>query len=94
MEEKGSERRRFEREELNTEVKYTVLFPSIHKGIARNISQGGLCLLINEQLNKGSILRVEFALPEEAAAHIEAVVKVMWQRRQGDKFLTGLQFLT
>ncbi len=94
MAEEGSERRRFERKELNTEVKYTVLFPSINKGITKNISEGGLCLLINEQLNKGTILRVEFALPGEEASHIEAVVKVMWQRRQGDKFLTGVQFLT
>lgn len=53
-----------------------------------------MCLLINEQLNKGTILRVEFILLGEEASHIEAVVKVMWQRRQGDKFLTGVQFLT
>ena len=78
MAEEGSERRRFERKELNTEVKYTVLFPSINKGITKNISEGGLCLLINEQLNKGTILRVEFALPGEEASHIEAVVCLLY----------------
>lgn len=93
-EEKMSERRRFGRKELNTEVKYTVLFPASKKSIAKNISEGGLCLLLNEQLKKGSILQVEFDLPGEYIAHVEAVVKVMWQERQAEMFLTGVEFLT
>jgi hypothetical protein len=94
-EEKGIERRRFERKELNTELKYTILLPAFRKGITKNISQDGLCILIDQQLSKGSILRAEFDLLEDEGEkeHIEAMIKVMWQVRQGDKFLTGARFL-
>jgi len=96
-EENISERRRFERKEFTTEVKYTVLLPSANTGLTKNISEGGLCLLLNEQLDKGTILRVEFDLLGEEShekTHIEAVVRIMWQEKQGDKFLTGVKFLT
>ena len=90
----GQERRRFERKQLDTEVRYAVLYPLFKKGITQDISEGGLCLLLGEQMNKGDILRIEFDLPEEKVSHVEAIVRVMWQRKKEEKFLTGVEFLT
>lgn len=94
QEQKGNiEQRTSKRVELVTDVKYSVLVPS-QSGLIKNISEGGLCLLLDERLPKGSILRVEFNLPGEKPSHIEALVKVIWQKAGEDKFLTGVKFLT
>ena len=87
------EKREFERKELSIEVKYSVLHPSYESGLARNISQGGVCILIDRNLKKESILRLEFTLPGENPEHIEVLGKVVWQKKEDDKFLTGIKFL-
>ena len=90
---KNTDKRKFQRQEINTDIRYAVLVPSFKKGIAKDISAGGLCVLIDEQLKRGDILRVEFYLPGEKDS-IEAVAKVAWQRDQSGKFLTGIEFLS
>lgn len=94
MADSGHEQRRFERKELNTALKYAILYPSYKEGLTVNISQGGLCILISDRMNKGDILRVEFYLPGEEKNVIEAVGRIVWQEQQADGYLTGVEFLT
>ena len=87
------EKREFERKELNVEVRCSVLHPSYESGLARNISQSGICISIDRNLKKESILRLEFTLPGENPEYIEVLGKVVWQKKEDDKFLTGIKFL-
>ena len=88
---KVSDRRGSQRKRLETKVKYTVLMPYCALGSTKDISEGGLCLLLDRELKKGFVLRVEF---ETAEGKVNQLVKVMWQRKEGDKLLTGVKFLT
>ena len=88
------ERRISQRVELITDLKYSVILPSSQTGLTKNISEGGLCLLMDQQLLKGTILQVEFNLSREDAGHVKAIVKVLWQEQDGAKFITGVKFLT
>jgi hypothetical protein len=89
-----AERRISQRVELITDLKYLVILPSSQTGLTKNISEGGLCFLVDHPLAKGIILQVEFNLPkEEDAGHVKAIVEVLWQRQEGNKFVTGVKFL-
>ena len=88
---KVSDRRGFQRKALETKVKYIVLMPYCALGSTKNISEGGLCLLLDRELKKGFVLRVEFDTND---GKLNQLVKVMWQRKEGNRFLTGVKFLT
>ena len=92
-EKESSERRSSRRIELITDLKYSVVMPSYQSGIIRDISEGGLCLLLPQDLPDGTILNVEFDLQGDNPEHIKALVRVIWKKPQGDKFLTGVKFL-
>lgn len=87
---KVQERRRHQRKPLETKIKYAILMPSNAVGSTKDVSDGGLCLLLDRELSKGFILRVEMETGEGRKTHL---VKVMWQQKTGDKFLTGVKFL-
>lgn len=89
----SSERRASKRVVLITDVTYSVIMPSYQAGLIRDISEGGLCLLLAQELPEGTILNVEFDLHGEQSEHIKALVRVVWRKSQGDKFLTGVKFL-
>lgn len=93
-EDKNSERRRHERTDLVTQVRYTIVMSASETGFIQNISEGGLCILVDKQLDKGMMLRLDFDLPGEKQEHIEALARIVWQRPKEDKFLIGLEFLT
>jgi len=88
---KERERRRHQRKPLETRIKYTILMPYCAVGSTKDISEGGLCLMLDRELNKGFILRVEL---ETSEGRTNQLVKVMWQQKAGDRFLTGVKFLT
>lgn len=89
------ERRKYKRIELITNVKYAVLVPKTFKeGLIQNISEGGLCLLLEEKLNVGDILHLEFQLPGDTPEFIKTLGKVQWQSPKEDKFLVGVKFIT
>jgi len=90
----GADRRIHRRVELATNLKYDIIpmaFPA-EAGAVKNISEGGLCLLLDKELPKGTVLHVEFNLPPEND-RIEAIVKVVWQQPIEGQFLTGVKFL-
>jgi c-di-GMP-binding flagellar brake protein YcgR len=90
----GKEKRKYPREEIITDVSYKVLTPSEDKGLTQDISQGGLCLLLNNELPPGTIIEVKFRLPDEDSKLIETFVKVVWQKKTDTGFLTGVKFGT
>jgi c-di-GMP-binding flagellar brake protein YcgR len=77
---KKADKRKFPRLSFNVEVKYEVVrgrSPKAKKSRARNISAGGLCVMILEKVKAGTLLNLEFSLPD-ADAPIIAKGKVMW----------------
>ncbi len=93
-EDKNSERRRHERIDLVTRVRYTIVMSAPETGFIQNISENGLCILVDKQLDKGMMLRLDFDLPGEKQEHIEALARIVWQRPKEDKFLIGVEFMT
>ncbi|MDH5202878.1 MAG: PilZ domain-containing protein, partial [Nitrospirota bacterium] len=63
-------------------------------GLTRDISQGGLCLLLNNELPPGTILELKYRLPHEEARQIVTSVEVIWQKKIDKGFLTGVKFST
>lgn len=66
--------------------------PGKDEGLTQNISEGGLCLLVNKELSPGAILELKFELPEENSRAIETRVKVIWQDKMETGYLTGVKF--
>ena len=74
------ERRRFPRLPLKVNVKYDVL-----KGLplraketqSKNISIGGICLVVPEKINIGTLLRLKLSLKGETS-YITVKGKVVW----------------
>lgn len=88
----SAERRTAKRVALITNLTYTVIQPVSQSGLIKDISHGGLCLLLEQSLPAGTILSVEFDLSGEDGGHIKALVKVMWQKQEDGKFVTGVKF--
>lgn len=62
----SKERRQSVRLEIPLEIKYTCApaYSHNHHSLTRNISQGGVQLLIYEKLNVGDIINLELSLPQ------------------------------
>ncbi len=88
----GEEKRKHNREEIVIDVIYKVLSPLKGVGMTRDISQGGLCLLLNSELPPGTILELKYRLPHEEARLMVASVEVVWQKKTDKGFLTGVKF--
>ena len=88
------EKRASERVDLITELKYSILLPSFQSGLTRNISEKGLCFMADQQLPRGTVLQVEFDLHGEESGHVKAIAKVLWQKHEDGKFVTGVKVLT
>jgi c-di-GMP-binding flagellar brake protein YcgR len=88
------QKRKHDREQVVTEVSYQILTPAGDMGLTQNISEGGLCLLLNNELSPGTVLQVQFTLPDEKAKKVKSFVEVIWQSKTEKGFLTGVKFLT
>lgn len=84
----AEDKRQYERKEILAEMSYRELVPSGKKGTIQNISEGGFCLLLNKEISFNSILEVKYELKAK-----EAFVQVVWQKKTGNGFLTGVKFL-
>lgn len=85
-------KRRHHREEIFIDVIYKVLSPLKDVGLIRNISYGGLCLLLDNELRPGTILELKYRLPHEEDRQIVTTVEVVWQKKTEKGFLTGVKF--
>ena len=88
------QKRKHAREEIVTKVSYKVMTPSADVGLTQNISEGGLCLLLKNEISPGTVLEVQFTLPDKAATPVKSFAEVVWQSKTENGFLTGVKFLT
>lgn len=91
-ESKPEQKRKHWRQEIITSVDYKVLTPSGDVGTTQNVSEGGLCLLVNNELSQGTILEVKFEIPGDTPKLVESFVEVIWQKKTEKGFLTGVKF--
>jgi hypothetical protein len=81
-----------------TNVSYRVVvdekstIPVKDEGLTQNISNGGLCLILNRELPSGAVLELKFEMPEENSNSVETRVKVVWQEKMETGYLTGVKF--
>lgn len=93
------EKRRYPRLNINVNVEYSVLETSESvAGNTKNISAGGICLIVYEDIKPGTILKLQIYLPDNHNP-IQATGKVVWRSKVevvADKrvrFDTGIEFL-
>jgi hypothetical protein len=89
---KVEQKRKHSRQEITTKVDYKVLTPSGDVGMTQNVSEGGLCLVLNNELSRGTILEVKFEIPGDNPKQVESFVEVVWQKKTDKGFLTGVKF--
>jgi c-di-GMP-binding flagellar brake protein YcgR len=87
---KKEERRNFFRVDLIKRVRYKISGPPSIECFTQNISEGGLCLLMGEELFPGMTVRTEFALPGKEPKLVTTDAVVVWQKG----YLTGVKFIT
>ncbi len=86
------EKRKYPRKEVYANMSYRELVPSGVEGIIQDMSEGGLCLILNKEFSPGAVLEVKYELPEEEHRSVEKFVRVVWQRKTDKGFLTGVKF--
>jgi len=59
---------------------------------SRNLSAGGLCLLVNEDVTKEDIVKLQLTLPDEEKP-VVAFAEIVWIEPKGAESLIGLRFL-
>ena len=84
--------RKHHRTEIFVDVIYKVVSPIKGVGLSRNISHGGLCLLLENELPPGTILQLKYRLPHEESRLIETTVEVIWQRKSEKGYITGVKY--
>jgi len=84
-------KRKHPRDDIIIDVIYRVLSPLKNVGLTRNISNEGLCLLLDDELRPGTILELKYRLPHEESRQIVTTVEVVWQKKTEKGFLTGVK---
>ena len=85
-------KREHHRTEMFFDVIYKVVSPIKGIGLSRNCSQGGLCLLLDNELPPGTILELKYRLPHEEHRLVETTVEVVWQERTDKGYITGVKY--
>jgi len=65
---------------------------------AINVSDGGLCLLVNEPIHEANIIRVDLPLADVATtsptlAEVKWAKQVPWSQHNSPQYFVGVQFL-
>ena len=96
-----AERRKFVRLSINVEIDYSLLDeqpPDPKTTTSRNISAGGICMMVDEKLELNSVITLYIKLPEDHP-EINAKGKVVWVKpfqMASDKkprFDAGIEFI-
>jgi hypothetical protein len=87
------EKRKYRRLEVSKKMTYRELVPSGEEGLIHDISEGGLCLLLNKKFSPGTILEIKYEVHAGAPEPLESIVKVIWQKKTKEGILTGVQFI-
>ena len=83
------ERRHFYRVDLIKRVRYKIEERTSVECFTQNICEGGLCLMLGEDLFPGMTIGLEFFLPGKEPRQIKANAVVVWQK----EYLTGAKFV-
>jgi c-di-GMP-binding flagellar brake protein YcgR len=94
--------RKHDRAELKTETR--ILFgvcreKNSHeipeKVSTKNISTGGLCVVSNVELKRGTVIAAEIFLNKEGTEKFKAYCEAVWSRKETDSgyYETGLRFI-
>ena len=87
-----SVKRKHHRTEVFFDVIYKVISPIKGVGLSRNFSQGGLCLLLDNELPPGTIIELKYRLPHEESRLIKTTVEVIWQKKTDTGYITGVKY--
>jgi Tfp pilus assembly protein PilZ len=68
--------RRYDRVDLHAKVRYAI----INEGDAKNISEGGICVVTIEALEKGKDMTIIFTLPNSKEDNLKVFGKVKWSK--------------
>ncbi len=99
--EQGIERRAYPRINYEASTKYKVLMGDIeniqstfYKGKTRNLSKGGICLVMPNKVEPGKVIRVEILI-DKSDKIIKAFCEVRWSNDKeiDGNYETGLSFL-
>ncbi len=95
------ERRKDERVELQNQAKFRVIGDiseevisfNYVKATAKNISKGGVCLVLSQKITEGNVVRVEIPVGETKI--IKAFCEVEWCKQQSanNNYEVGLSFI-
>ena len=93
------ERRKFIRLTIDAQINYTIIADSASSRSAplKDIGAGGICLLLNEQLKEGDILKLDILLPDDPPV-IPTKGKVIWVKsfsiasEKNVRYDTGIEF--
>jgi c-di-GMP-binding flagellar brake protein YcgR len=95
-----SDRRSSKRVDKNLEAEYELLDGGVpatqagfKKSITRNISLGGICMIVNSKLEAGDVIRVNLDL-SGSDKKVNAFCNVEWCRREQDGWLAGISFIS
>ena len=72
--------------------------PRSSQAAAINVSDGGLCLLVNEPIQEADIIRVDLPLADVATtsptlAEVKWAKQVPWSKQGTPQYFVGVQFL-
>ncbi len=101
MQETYMERRNDDRVELQNQAKFRIIGDisgeaisfDYMKATAKNISKGGVCLVLSQKITEGNVIRVEIPIGETKI--IKAFCEVEWCKQQNanGNYEVGLRFI-
>ncbi|MGB3861187.1 MAG: PilZ domain-containing protein [Candidatus Aminicenantaceae bacterium] len=87
---KRSDRRKYPRVDFIRNASYQLSQSSRFGVFTQDISQTGMCLLLDNEVYPGMILSLNFELPGQSHKPIDTLAEVIWQ----DNYLTGVKFIS
>jgi len=88
----SKDKRQHPRQEVYANMSYRELVPSGEEGTIKDMSDGGLCLILSREFPPGTVLEIKYDLPEEDGRTVMKFVKVVWQNKMDEGFVTGVMF--
>jgi hypothetical protein len=89
---KNKEKRSHPRKTLVTKVNYSITMHSKGETLTQNISEQGLCLILDREIPPGAVLEIKLDFPGKESNPLETRAEVVWQKETEMGFLTGLKF--
>jgi c-di-GMP-binding flagellar brake protein YcgR len=88
--EKKTDRRKYPRVDFIRQASYQLSKSPQYGIFTQDISQTGMCLLLDNEVSPGIILKLNFDLPGQSYKPIDTLAEVIWQ----DNYLTGVKFIS